>query len=274
MPAPQNVTSNPAAADRTGGDWLAAGLLLLGHGSARRPDAAAALGHLRDALAEHRQFAEVGIGYLAGAPDAAGALAGMMASRIYLLPCFIAAGYFSQVKLPDLLGLAGPLTRRGPRTLCYCEPLGESPGLSELAAAQALREARRLGLAASGATLLLVAHGTPRHPGSAENARRHAAAIAATSTFATVAVAFIEEPPMLPDMLAALAGRDVILVGLFAAEGGHGGADVTAAIAGEQSRRGSATGLLAYAGAVGAEPGMADLALAQVRDFDRRFGSG
>lgn len=49
--------------------------------------------------------------------------------------------------------------------------------------------------------------------------------LAATGRFGAVRAAFLEEPPALETALAAVPGP-VVVVGLFAGEGLHGGADV------------------------------------------------
>ena len=271
-------TSGPrtmAVAPRPGdGIWRSSALLLLGHGSATVQGASNSLQQMAGILAQRQLFAEIATGFLAGEPEMAATLAQVAAARVYLLPCFISAGYFSQTRIPATLGLAGAVTVRqvgGSRqVLCYCEPLGEHPALADIAEAMARRQAVTSGIEPAKASLLLVAHGNARHPASAEGAARHAARIAGRGQFARVALGYLEQAPLLPEALGALPG-DVLVVGLFAAEGRHGGADLVQAVAAEMTRRGGSAGRVLYCGAVGSDPAMADLVLAQVRNFDARY---
>ncbi len=72
----------------------------------------------------------------------------------------------------------------------------------------------------------MVGHGTVRHPDSGVTARGHAARIAASEIFADVAVAFLDEPPGVGEVLAALEASRCVAVGLFIDRGEHGENDI------------------------------------------------
>jgi sirohydrochlorin cobaltochelatase len=43
---------------------------------------------------------------------------------VYVVPAFISEGYFTQQVIPRELGLTGPVTRKGGKTIHYAGPLG------------------------------------------------------------------------------------------------------------------------------------------------------
>jgi sirohydrochlorin ferrochelatase len=134
-------------------------------------------------------------------------------------------------------------------------PVGANPRLADLILARAEELRRRLGWQPRATALLLVGHGTPRHAASAE----HAGGIAGLLKdrgFAAVGHALLEEPPFPASAAAALSGSRVIAVGLFLDNGPHGDADVRAALTGVGKP-------VAYAGAIGTDPALVPLILAE-----------
>jgi sirohydrochlorin cobaltochelatase len=105
--------------------------------------------------------------------------------------------------------------------------------------------------------LLIAGHGTERHPDSGTSARWHAAQIAARGTFAEVTVAFLDEPPRVPEALGSLASAHCVAVGLFVDAGEHGEEDIPALLA-------PARGRAVYAGPLGPDPLVTGLILDQV----------
>lgn len=135
-------------------------------------------------------------------------------------------------------------------------PIGTCPGLAELVLEAALATAGEHGFPPEASLLLLVGHGTPRHRGSARATAALVEALREKGSFAAVEPAFLEEPPLLQEVVAGEADRPVVAVGLFLDEGPHGRDDVLAALA-------SAPGPVAYAGPVGALAGIRALVKAR-----------
>ena len=78
--------------------------------------------------------------------------------------------------------------------------------------------------------LLVVGHGSKFGPASAEATQERRPRIARAGSFASVATAFLEEPPFLKTRLRRVEAPTVV-AGFFFGDGMHAGEDVPAAIA-------------------------------------------
>lgn len=186
-------------------------LLLIGHGSARYPDAGSVLWAHAETLRLSGIAATVGL--LAGTPDVRQALDRLPAGPTHVVPFFMDDGHFARVAMPAALGLTSPSEardRRG-RSLILHPPIGVHPRLPALIARRA----------PAGTVLLLVGHGSARAPGRRMAAHDHADALRAMGGFPVVETAFLEEPPFVPDALAGIGDRPVAVMGLFANAGTH-----------------------------------------------------
>lgn len=223
-------------------------LLLIGHGSARYPDAARALHQHAAALHARAAFRQIRVGVLNGTPTVAEALAGIDAAIIRVVPFFMEDGYFTRIAIPRLLP-PDPRIRR-------CPPIGIHDGIQDIMTRQAHQACTALAISPNQAAILLVGHGSASAPGRALALQRHAARLAATATFATTISACLEEPPLLADALRALRAHPVIVIGFFANTGMHMRDDVPAAIAAEQAARGRAGQPVHFHGSVTDDPAM------------------
>jgi sirohydrochlorin cobaltochelatase len=229
-------------------------LLLIAHGSARYPDAGrAVLGHAA-AIRDAGHFAAVAVGFLSGAPTVAEALAALPPGPVYVVPFFMEDGYFTRVAVPKAL--------EGNDNLRVCPPIGTHPGLTELIAARIESRHRP---SWSGLTrppqampapteIVLVGHGSARSPGRRLALHDHAERLGAR-------MALLEEPPLIGDVLAAVSGPTIAVLGIFAGEGGHVLDDLPAAI--ETARQRLGDGLVDL-GSIGGDPGMVTLILDRV----------
>jgi sirohydrochlorin cobaltochelatase len=225
------------------------GLLLVAHGSGRYADSARVLlGHAA-VLRESGRFVAVEVGLLNGAPSVAEALGRIAAPVVRVVPFFMEAGYFVRVAVPGALG--------GDARVVMCAPVGTHDGLAAVAEGQALRACAGLGVAADRAAVVVVGHGSARAPGRAAALSRCAGLVAACGRFGRVAVACLEEAPLLGDVLAGLRGwAAVAVVGFFAGEGTHVLDDVPGAVAAEVAVRG---GGVVFAGCVTDDPGVVEI---------------
>jgi sirohydrochlorin cobaltochelatase len=196
-------------------------------------------------------FAAVESCCLEGHPSLAEALARMDAP-VYLVPLLMAEG-FTASTLPRRVAEAGARER-----VVLCRAVGANPGLAALIERQVVASCEARGWSPAQTALVVIGHGTPRDEASGATLLEQAERLAAAGAFAEVLPAFLEQAPRAPEVLARLAGRRAVAAGFFADFGGHGEADVTALIA----RAGHA---VAYAGAVGVLPEIADLIVAQAR---------
>jgi sirohydrochlorin cobaltochelatase len=202
-------------------------------------------------IAARNLFAEVHACALKGAPGLRDIVAAVHAPELVFAPLLMAEGYTLQAMLRKL---ERALER--PRRVTVCRPIGVHPRLAEMIATRAralcAAKSRRPGETA----LLIVGHGTERHPDSGATARRHAAQIAARGIFAEVATGFLDEPPHVPEALRGLSAPHCVAVGLFVDAGEHGEEDIPALLAPEGERA-------IYAGPIGPDPLVTELILDQ-----------
>jgi sirohydrochlorin cobaltochelatase len=233
------------------------GLLLAAHGERRFGADNDGVIRLARELAMAGVAAEVGIGFIKGEPAIDAALAALTSPSVLVYPLFLADGYFSRVRMRELVGAAAPGRVR------ILPPLGLDPALAALVVDKALVAVAGAGRSAADTTLVLLAHGSPRYPASRRATELMESRIDQRRIFAAVRPAFLEEPPSLAEAVAAIAGPAVV-VGLFVGEGLHGGADVP------QLMSEIARPHVAFAGNLG---GFADLA-ALVADAVRVASTG
>ena len=171
----------------------------------------------RRAIAE-----EVGIGFVKGAPSIAETARALRADEIVVYPLFLSDGYFTRMRLPEMLNAASRVDRR--RTIRMLPPLGLDPALVLILIDRLMETAQARGLAAARTSVILLAHGSSKDPASRIAAERITAELGRRTSFRAVRTALLEEPPSLREAASELSGP-VIIFGLFAGEGMHGGGD-------------------------------------------------
>lgn len=221
-------------------DTASTGVLLIGHGAAGRPESALALARHASVLDAAGSYAGVRHAVLEGGPDPAEARSALRGTdRILVLPLFMSDGYQVNRVLPTRLGPAGgaPLT--------ICPPLGRHSGLPRLVAdlAQEVRRAR--GWRDGGWDILLAAHGSIRDPASRHATEALAGQLMDLPGLRWLRTGYLEEPPYLTAIAAQL-DRPTVVVGLFAADGGHAAEDVPTALLGAMPP-------VVYSGAIGTD---------------------
>lgn len=162
--------------------------------------------------------------------------------------------------------LASRRRAKGEPEIVSCQPVGLNPGLAGMIAERAAEVRRAADWAPADVSLLLVAHGTARDPGSRRAAEAHADRIRKMGKFAAVATAFLEEDPTVPVALAALPTRDCVAVGLFTEHGCHGEEDLPRLLA-----RGGRNTI--YTGPIGANARLIELVVQQVAAADAIRGA-
>ena len=203
-------------------------------------------------IAARGVFAEVHACALKGAPPLSEVVAAVRASEVVFAPLLMAEGYTLQAMLRKLAGATEP-----PRPITVCRPIGVHPRLADMIATRARAVCATRGWRPADTALLIVGHGTERHPDSGATAHRHAAQIAAREIFADVATAFLDERPRVPEALRALRPSQCVAVGLFVDAGEHGEEDIPALLAPAGERA-------LYAGPIGPDPLVTELILDQV----------
>lgn len=237
------------AGDDRGMDLSRDALLLVGHGSSHYQEAGRLLHAHAAALQAGGHVAETAVGLLRGAPSVADALAALSARVVHVVPFFMEDGFFTRVAVPEALAQA---ERGRGQTLRVCPPVGTHDGLAALLAERVRRDCPD----PAAWSVLLVGHGSSRTPGRGMALHRHQARLAATGQFGRVRTAFLEEAPLLPDVLAELGGSATAVIGIFAGEGGHVRDDLPRCIAAAQAARDALGPPLLDLGIISDEPGM------------------
>jgi sirohydrochlorin cobaltochelatase len=194
-------------------------VLLVAHGSDRSPAVAALVRRQAEQLAAWGIGDEVTAAYLRAEPRVEQVLDQLEATRVVVVPLLTSEGYYTQDVLPQALRA----NRRfeGVR-LHVTPPIGRHRGLESLVA----RRVRRfLVSGAPDATLLVVGHGTVRHPNSRAATERFAAGVA-RRVGRPARTAFLDDTPRLEEVWPETPARPVIVVPFLLGGGAHASQDI------------------------------------------------
>ncbi|MEO8206869.1 MAG: CbiX/SirB N-terminal domain-containing protein [Chthoniobacterales bacterium] len=261
-------------------DKSKAALLLVGHGSTVNPDSSAPTYAHAENIRRQGIFAEVGVCFWKEQPSMREAYALLDCDEIYVVPNFISEGYFTQTVIPRELELTGPVTKRGNRTIYYCEPVGNHPRMTDAL----LRRAREIapGVNTQQTSLLIAGHGTDLNDNSAKAAKDQARRISEMGIYAEVKPVYMEEAPRVEDWATLTTQSNVVMVPFFISDGLHSYQDIPVLL-GIESEVGAAASqsavfrknpyqlrgkTLYYASAIGTEPLLTGMILDQVAAMD------
>jgi len=263
---------------------LDAALLIVGHGSTVNPDSSKPTLDQGRAIRGRNIFREIGCCFWKEEPSLRDALLFFDEPDIhdvYVVPNFISEGYFTQTVIPRELELKGRLTTRPNGQIWkYCEPVGNHPTMTKLLLQRAREIAHHVPPAET--TLLVVGHGTALNDNSAIAAKREVEKIRALGCYASVQNAYMEEAPLISDWARLTTTPNVVVVPFFISDGLHSYQDIpvmlgikpgpTAAASEDTIFRRNPHQLqgraLYYASAIGTEPQIAEIIVAQASAFD------
>lgn len=210
--------------------WSNSALILLGHGSGTTPGSGNLARKHAETIRRRALFAETRVAYLRDEPLARSILGIVDRPDVYIVPFMVADGYTLDRLIPREMKLAGPLTERvGPKgrhRVHLCRAVGTHPQLSDWSI-KAIRELMdSQGLRSRETAVLVVAHGTPRHPAGADQARTLASHIENRIQGVETATAFLEVAPRIATWRRLVSRRDVIVVPHMMGFGRHVSNDV------------------------------------------------
>lgn len=238
------VTKAPAT-NRT---LVSATLVIAVHGI--RGQAGCAIDHAKR-IASSGQFGDVRVACLKGMPSLEEVFADLDGHDVILAPMLMADGYTLKAIRRQLAPFKPMLS-----SLVVASPLGLHPPLADLIVETAAEACRSQNWRVADTNLLIAAHGTRRDPKSDKSAYDHVETIRAQNMFAAVRTGFLDQAPLLTDVIAASRARQVV-VGLFIDRGEHGEEDIPAVLAEADSEA-------IYTGPIGADPEITDLLLDQI----------
>lgn len=191
-------------------------VIVAAHGSRHGNAAAIVNGHVERLRREYAL--EAFSAFHVGRPGFGRVLGRLETGRGVIVPFFAADGYYSRRVLPD--AVAGSRLSTGIE-LRQTRAVGTAPQLPDLVRNRVLQLTGRLGLKLERTSILVVGHGTPRHPASRVSTGWVADRLSQTSLFRTVAAAFLAEPPAIEEQLELLPADQKIVVPYLIGGGSH-----------------------------------------------------
>ncbi|HXX41895.1 MAG TPA: CbiX/SirB N-terminal domain-containing protein [Chthoniobacterales bacterium] len=261
-------------------------LLIVGHGSTVNPDSSVpSRAHAKE-IRQRNLFGAVECAFWKEEPslrDAVFLFDPRTIREVYVVPNFISEGYFTETVIPRELELNDrTTTRESGQNWKYCEPVGNHPMMTELLLHRARETAPDVDPAQT--SLLIVAHGTDLNEKSAAAAKREAEKIRALNRYAAVLNVYMEEPPLVADWRKLTTTPNVVVVPFFISDGLHSYEDIPVllgiAAKGSTAKRSVVPGevfrgnpykiagrSLFYAPAIGSDPRIAEIIVAQTLNF-------
>jgi sirohydrochlorin cobaltochelatase len=123
--------------------------------------------------------------------------------------------------IPRELGLTGPVTRKGTKTVRYAGPLGTYEGMADVILERVDDLMRGKDLAPGRTALLLLGHGTDLNKSSGGVVYLNAGRIQERGLFDLVEVGFLDQEPGIGDVVEDVDAENVVLIPVFIAEGWH-----------------------------------------------------
>ncbi|MDQ5818314.1 MAG: hypothetical protein M3334_08055 [Actinomycetota bacterium] len=243
-------------------------LVIVGHGSHLNEDSSLPVYEHAQHIRETGEFDEVVECFWKEEPSMRHVLDTVESDEVYVVPAFISEGYFTQQVIPRELGLEGPVTRKGSKTVRYAGPLGTFEGMPEviLERTQDLMRGKEV----SGRTaLVLLGHGTDLNKSSGGVIYLNAGRIRERGSYDLVEVGFLDQEPEIGEVVANVEAENVILIPVFIAEGWHTRETIPEdlGLTGEVTVREDKT--IFYGAPVGTHPSMANLIVARARETER-----
>jgi sirohydrochlorin cobaltochelatase len=269
-----------------------AALVVLGHGTTQNESSAAPVRQHAAELRRRNIFAAVHEAFWKQEPQIKTVLAEISAPRVFIVPLFISAGYFSNEVIPHELGFAGNLKQKTENSeLFYCLPVGTHDSMTGVLLARARGIVEQFPFPRApqpkDITLFVAGHGTEKNDNSRQAIERQVGLLRALNLYADVQAIYLEESPRIADCYALARTKNLVVVPFFISDGLHTQEDIPILLGeakGAVAQR-LATGqppwrnptekngrLVWYSAAVGSEPHLADVILERVREACRSRG--
>src|SRR5215213_5560887 len=240
-------------------------LVIVGHGSHLNGDSGLPVYQHAERIRKTGEFDEVVECFWKEEPSMRHVLDTVESEDVYVVPAFLSEGYFTQQVIPRELGLTGPVTRKGDKTVHYAGPLGTFEGMPDVILERADDLMR--GKNVSGRTALaLLGHGTDLNKNSGGAIYLNAGRIRARGLYDLVEVGFLDQEPEIGSVVDGVEAENVILIPLFIAEGWHTRETIPEDLGldGEVTVSGGKT--IYYGAPVGTHPSLANLIADRARE--------
>lgn len=205
-------------------------LIICAHGSAYHPAANEHVYRIAETLAADNSFAAVQTVFQAGqsAPWMPPKLDQGAYDQVLIVPYMMSDGFLAKQMINktkhaiEAAGITKPVTGSA--------SVGTHSAIADLVLKIAVNAAAADNKNPADLSLVMVAHGSRNAPQSRLAAETHLQAVQERGNFRAASLAFIEEAPFVADILRTVDGPAVV-VGLFAAPGGHAIVDIAEALA-------------------------------------------
>ncbi|MBX7157774.1 MAG: cobalamin biosynthesis protein CbiX [Verrucomicrobiae bacterium] len=201
--------------------WKQATLVLVGHGSTINLDSSLPTFQHAKALKTRDVFANVLPAFWKEHPSFEETFDQIKTKEVYLVPNFIAEGYFTQTIIPQEFNR---LNIECHFQLYFCRPVGTHPSMTQTL----LHRAQNVisPPPPHETCLLLVGHGTERHENSGVTLYDQVNRLKQKKIYAEVQGAFMEQAPYVKDWPQLTAQPNVVVVPFFIANGLHSYEDI------------------------------------------------
>jgi sirohydrochlorin cobaltochelatase len=246
-------------------------LVIVGHGSHLNEDSSLPVYEHAARIRERfgGEFDEVVECFWKEEPSMRHVLDTVEAEDVYVVPAFISEGYFTQQVIPRELGLTGPVTRKGSKTVRYAGPLGTYRGMPGVILERAEDLLHGKEVPPGRRALVLIGHGTDLNKSSGGVIYLNAERIKERNLYDIVEVGFLDQAPEIGEVVENIEAENVVLIPVFIAEGWHTRETIPEdlGLSGEVTARNGKT--IFYGAPVGTHPSMAALIAARARETDR-----
>ncbi len=227
-------------------------LIICAHGSAYHPAANEHVLEISSTLRQSGDFADVQTIFHAGqttdwpAPD----LESDAFDQILVVPYMMSDGFLAKQMIDKVKHIIEEAAITKP--VIGTSSVGTHPAIAAVVLKVASEATETHPLSPDALSLVIVAHGSRNAPQSRIGAEAHLQSLKVAARFKETVLGFIEEPPFVADVLKSVEGPAVV-VGLFAAPGGHAIVDIAEVM--QEANKNN----LINAGPIGLHPDMHNL---------------
>lgn len=204
-------------------------LILAAHGSPGDRNVNLTISRMARRLSRHSRFRKVVAAFHHGAPGFVHAIEQVNTQRAVVVPLMTSPGYFAKVVLQKALDPGTQANRNV--EVSVTEPVGTFPGAANLVATRIEWLLHRFGYDSMESDVLIVGHGTRKHPDSRNATITLANRIDQLRNSARpLKTAFIDDDPEIREVVNSLDTRNLVVVPFLIANGPHARTDIPQAI--------------------------------------------
>jgi len=249
-------------------------LLLVGHGSHLNADSSTPVHEHADRIRRLGVFDEVLAAFWKEEPELRIATDLVESDEVFVVPLFLAEGYFTRQVVPRELRLVRD--EPGHRRFHYCRAVGAHPAMAGMIVERAREATGSSEEALRELSLVIIGHGSERSSTSGDTVHSLVERLRHTRAFAEVQCGFLDQDPGIASVLASVERRKIVLVPFFIAEGWHTRETIPRdlGLTGEGERFEAGGRVIWYTRPIGTLPGIVSVILEAARDAGAKIDGG